>query len=228
MHESLQSLRTLQRYQIPQESTPEYAVPTAADAVVAGTYTVFPARAEHDSGVKPVAGDVSDVVESPAVQEAVQRDIEQLIRGRLLSSRVPRHLTRMAVEEGCLLVEAHGEFAVVLTLESTAPWCDWRVLRVDMLVNSESSSGGGDGGGASNAVHASDGVDTAADAARHPSKAQLVHLGALLQQRMAASSHPLVELCVASPCPTAVCRSPHHHSLTAPCTPVLHGAAGTA
>lgn len=231
MQDTLGSLRLLQHDQIPKESTPEYAVPTAADAVVAGTYTVFPAAAEHESGVRPVAGDVSDVAESPAVQAAVQADVEQLIKGRLLTTRVPRHVTRVDVRDGCLFVEARGEFAAVLTLESTAPWCDWRVLRVDMLVNAElEATADGDGGAAGAGAGEGD-VDSPA---RHPSKTQLLHLGALAQQQMAGSPQPIVVLyvacCCCHVCPVRVPHpglapvrsrlytAPSHRAATASCT----------
>eukprot|EP01134_Creolimax_fragrantissima_P002533 CFRG2533T1 len=113
--------------QLWQKRTPSFAVPTAVDVLVSGSYTRFPKLGnEIWKGVQGIES---------AEQLATFSKLNNLIRLRLSYSKVPRGLQNLQVGDGRVRLTIARVGEVVLTLFGPHLSDPWRVLTVELLTH---------------------------------------------------------------------------------------------
>uniref|UniRef100_A0A1D1Z013 Mediator of RNA polymerase II transcription subunit 14 n=2 Tax=Anthurium amnicola TaxID=1678845 RepID=A0A1D1Z013_9ARAE len=113
-HEGLQQARA-----------PIYDVPSAMEVLLTGSYRRLP-KCIEDLGLQTTLTDDQQI--------PVLKNLDTLIRSKLLAVQLPKEISEVKVCDGTVLIRVNGEFKVLLTLGYRGHLSMWRILHIELLV----------------------------------------------------------------------------------------------
>lgn len=153
-----------------------YDLSTAVDVLFGGSYLRFPTLAKHSMMAPELP---------PVDPEVAAREVEDLIRFRLIEAEIPKQFTNIHLEGGFVTCEAEGEFEIVLTIQGKETDSLWRVISVNTALTDAKGF----------AMHAKSASTNALRIIKTnaPTPAHYHHLKNLVQRAMNKSKTPFVD-----------------------------------
>ncbi|KAJ0409338.1 hypothetical protein ATCC90586_000575 [Pythium insidiosum] len=153
-----------------------YDLSTAIDVLSGGSYLRFPTIVQHAMFPRELP---------PVDVDTAAREVEDLIRFRLIEAEIPEQFTNLRLEGGFVTCEAEGEFEIVLTLQGKAKDSLWRVISVNTALTDA-------GALETHARHASTNALRIIQSSA-PGPVHYNHLKNLVQRTMNKSERPFVD-----------------------------------
>ncbi|KAJ0402538.1 hypothetical protein P43SY_000801 [Pythium insidiosum] len=153
-----------------------YDLSTAIDVLSGGSYLRFPTIVQHAMFPRELP---------PVDVDTAAREVEDLIRFRLIEAEIPEQFTNLRLEGGFVTCEAEGEFEIVLTLQGKAKDSLWRVISVNTALTDA-------GALEAHARHASTNALRIIQSSA-PGPVHYNHLKNLVQRTMNKSERPFVD-----------------------------------
>ncbi|GLD92972.1 hypothetical protein PINS_up001564 [Pythium insidiosum] len=153
-----------------------YDLSTAIDVLSGGSYLRFPTIVQHAMFPREMP---------PVDVDAAAREVEDLIRFRLIEAEIPEQFTNLRLDGGFVTCEAEGEFEIVLTLQGKAKDSLWRVISVNTALTDTAAL-------ETHARHASTNALRIIQSSA-PGPVHYNHLKNLVQRTMNKSERPFVD-----------------------------------
>ncbi|TMW63241.1 hypothetical protein Poli38472_002182 [Pythium oligandrum] len=153
-----------------------YDLSTAVDVLSSGSYLRFPTIAKHAASHRQLP---------PVDTDEAAREVDDIIRFRLIEAEIPEQFTNIHLEGGFVTCEAEGEFEIVLTIQGKEKDSMWRVISVNTALTDPRA----------HEVHARSASTSSLRIIKSiaPSSDHYNHLKNLVQRTMNKSEKPFVD-----------------------------------
>ncbi len=153
-----------------------YDLSTAVDVLYGGSYLRFPTIAKYAMYPRELP---------PVDTEAAAKEVDDLIRFRLIEAEIPAQFTNIHLQDGFVTCEAEGEFELVLTIQGKEKDSLWRVISVNTALTNTTAYN----------THAKAASTTSLRIIKSsaPDPAHYNHLKNLVQRAMNKSKTPFVD-----------------------------------